>query len=199
MDDLTRLDESIVTSLRRIIRAIDLHSRDLLQNHGLTAPQLMTLQELSRLQPVAVGTLAAAVHVSQATMTGILDRLEQRDLVQRVRDVEDRRSVVARLTKDGAKFLETAPSLLQSKFREELARLEPWEQTTMLSVLQRIATMMGAADLTAAPILVSGPDPLLMQNAEPAGGPAKSKGKKPPAPEARKPVAAAAKKRKAAR
>jgi DNA-binding transcriptional ArsR family regulator len=82
----TRLDEAIVTAVRRIIRAVDLHSRDLLQNFGLTAPQLMTLRELARLEPVPVGVLSAAVHVSQATMTGILDRLEQRGLVQRTRD-----------------------------------------------------------------------------------------------------------------
>jgi DNA-binding MarR family transcriptional regulator len=157
-----QLDEAIVSALRRIIRAIDLHSRELLVNYGLTAPQLLTLQELDRLQPTPVGTLAAAVHISQATMTGILDRLEQRGLVERTRDVQDRRSVTVTLTKEGKKFLQSAPSLLQDRFRTRLDELEPWEQTTMLSVLQRIATMMGAETLVAAPILVSGPEQWLM-------------------------------------
>lgn len=161
MDTPNQLDEAIVSALRRIIRAIDLHSRELLVNYGLTAPQLLTLQELDRLQPTPVGTLAAAVHISQATMTGILDRLEQRSLVERTRDVQDRRSVTVTLTKEGKKFLQSAPSLLQDRFRTRLDELEPWEQTTMLSVLQRIATMMGAETLTAAPLLVTGSEPLL--------------------------------------
>jgi DNA-binding MarR family transcriptional regulator len=154
------LDDAIVSAVRRIIRAIDLHSRDLLQNFGLTAPQLMTLQELSRLQPVAVGVLSAAVHVSQATMTGILDRLEQRALIQRTRDGVDRRSVTITITAEGTKLLKKSPSLLQDQFRHKLARLKPSEQTNMLEVLQQIGEMMGAAKLTAAPILVSGPEAL---------------------------------------
>jgi DNA-binding MarR family transcriptional regulator len=154
------LDEAIVTALRRIIRAIDLHSRDLLQNFGLTAPQLMTLQELARLAPVPVGVLSNAVHVSQATMTGILDRLEQRAFVQRTRDGGDRRSVTITITPEGTKLLKKAPSLLQDQFRERLARLKPAEQTNMLRVLQQIGEMMGAAELSAAPILVTGAEPL---------------------------------------
>lgn len=160
MSDSQRLDDAIVSALRRIIRAIDLHSRDLLQTCGLTAPQLMTLQELARLQPVPVGVLANAVHVSQATMTGILDRLEQRNLVRRTRDGADRRSVTITMTDEGANLLKTSPSLLQDNFRSRLRELKPAEQTNMLVVLQQIGHMMGAAELHAAPILVTGPDPL---------------------------------------
>ena len=155
-----QLDDAIVTALRRIIRAIDLHSRDLLQTFGLTAPQLMTLQELARLQPVPVGVLSGAVHVSQATMTGILDRLEQRGLVLRTRDGVDRRSVTITMTPDGAKLLKKAPSLLQDHFLEKLADLKPSEQTNILSALQHIGEMMGATELPAAPILVTGAESL---------------------------------------
>lgn len=163
-NDALRLDEQIVAALRRIIRAVDLHSRDLLQNFGLTAPQLMTLHELARLQPVPIGVLSAAVHVSQATMTGILDRLEQRALVQRTRDAVDRRTVTITLTPEGAKLLKNAPSLLQDQFRERLAGLKSADQSKMLEVLQRIGEMMGAAELSAAPILVTGADPLADPN-----------------------------------
>ena len=182
MENSNQLDEAIVSALRRIIRAIDLHSRELLVNYGLTAPQLLTLQELDRLQPTPVGTLAAAVHISQATMTGILDRLEQRALVERTRDVQDRRSVTVTLTREGKKFLQSAPSLLQDRFRARLDELEPWEQTTMLSVLQRIATMMGAETLTAAPILVTGSEPLLSASANGSDDEGSDKPTKPKAP-----------------
>ena len=47
-------------------------------------------------------------------------------------------------------------SLLQDRFRTKLAKLEEWEQTLTLATLQRIASMMEAEDLEAAPVLVTG-------------------------------------------
>ena len=59
--------------------------------------------------------------VSQATMTGILDRLAQHGFVVRNRKEENRRSVYVSVTEKGRQFLENAPSLLQDHFRMELA------------------------------------------------------------------------------
>jgi len=165
--DIATLDDQVVSALRRIARAIDLHSRELLQQCGLTAPQLLTMRALVRLEPVTVTALAAAVSVSQATMTGILDRLEQQELLSRTRDRDDRRSTLVNSTQAGQLFLAGAPSILQDRFRSELAQLEAWEQTAMLAALQHIAAMMGADDLPAAPILTSGADGLADPDGEP--------------------------------
>jgi DNA-binding MarR family transcriptional regulator len=150
------LDHRVIAALRRIIRAIDVHSRHLMERFGVTGPQLMALQELARLGQVPVGVLARNVHVSHPTMTGILDRLEKRGLVQRIRDNHDRRRMTAAATKEGLKVLEAAPSPLQDRFRSEFSRLEEWEQTQMLATLQRIAAMMAAEELEAAPVLATG-------------------------------------------
>jgi DNA-binding MarR family transcriptional regulator len=160
MSTSLNLDDQVVTALRRIARAIDLHSRDLLQQCGLTAPQLLTLRALFQLGSSAVSALATAICVSQATMTGILDRLELRGFVARTRGQDDRRSTLVTLTAAGGDFLGTAPSTLQDHFRDELSKLETWEQTAILSTLQRIAAMMGTDRLTAAPILVGGAEGL---------------------------------------
>ncbi len=65
--------------------------------------------------------------------------------------------------------------MLQDRFREELARLKPAEQTNMLQVLQQIGEMMGAAELTAAPLLITGADQLAdgRQSRTPKGRPKK--------------------------
>lgn len=138
------IESEFIIALRRITRAIDLHSRGLLHEYGMTLPQLAALRAAGELQPVSMSALARAIHVSQATLTGILDRLERRQFVQRFRSGTDRRSVVVELTPQGSELLESAPSLLQDGFRRELLRLAPWEQTQMLSTLQRIASMMDA-------------------------------------------------------
>jgi len=150
------LEDRVIVALRRITRAIDLHSRELMQQVGLTAPQLAALKAIARLQPVTVGALAKSIHLSQATLTGILTRLETRILVSRVRSVSDRRTVVVELTEEGRAVLEDAPSLLQDQFRRELLKLQEWEQTQMLATLQRIAAMMDAEEIDAAPVLATG-------------------------------------------
>ncbi len=150
------IEDDIVAAIRRIIRAVDLHSRRLHDAHGLTGPQLATLREAARLGPVTAGVLARQVSLSQATITGIATRLERRGLVERRRGEPDRRTVRISVTTMGHQILESAPSLLQERFRRELALLEPWERTATLATLQRISAMMGAEELSAAPHLVSG-------------------------------------------
>ena len=150
------LEDQVIVALRRITRAIDLHSRSLMQAIGLTTPQLAALQAISRLETVNTGALAKSIHLSQATLTGILSRLELRKLVSRSRSGTDRRAVVVELTDLGREVLETAPSLLQDRFRRELLKLREWEQTQMLAALQRIASMMDAEEIDAAPVLAAG-------------------------------------------
>ena len=153
---LLSLEDQVIAALRRITRAIDLRSRGLMQEIGLTAPQLASLQAIARLQPITGGALAKSIHLSQATLTGILTRLENRNLVSRTRSGTDRRTVVVELTEDGRAILASAPSLLQDSFRRELLKLHEWEQTQMLATLQRIASMMDAEEIDAAPVLAAG-------------------------------------------
>jgi len=154
--DLT-IEDRIVAAIRRLVRAVDIHSRWLVDEYGLTGPQLATLKAAERLGCASPSVLAKAAHISKPTMTGILDRLEQNGLVTRSRDPEDRRSITVALTEKGTALVAAVPSLLHDRFRQELNKLEEWEQTSMLSALQRIAAMMDAEAIDASPLLVSGP------------------------------------------
>lgn len=149
------LEDLIVAAIRRVMRAVELHSRRLIDDYGLTGPQLATLQEVARSGPLAASALARAVHLGNATMTGILGRLEKRGLVERERGESDRRKVVISITAGGRGVLARAPSLLQDRFRAELSGLKDWERMMMLANLQRIASMMDAQGLEAAPHLVA--------------------------------------------
>ena len=153
-------DAQIVAAIRRIMRAVDLHSRHLADEFGLTGPQLSVLKAAFRLGPATPGTLARAVHLSPATVTGILSRLEKRGLLRRSPGDRDRRTICVELTEEGLRVTKDSPSLLQDRFRLELAQLEGWEQTMILSVLERIASMMGAQGLDASPHLVADGRPL---------------------------------------
>jgi len=147
----------VLASLRRIIRAIDLHSRALVQKYGLTGPQLVILKELMESSPQTVSRLASAVSLSQATVTGILDRLERKRMIERARDSNDKRRVFVSPTSAAEEALAGAPPLLQEHFTRAFDRLPDWERTQILSSLQRIVALMEADDVEAGPILITGP------------------------------------------
>jgi DNA-binding MarR family transcriptional regulator len=153
---VNNIDE-VLTALRRVIRATDLHSKHLEKTTGLTAPQLLLLRILSNLGQVIIGDLARKMSLSQATVTTILDRLEQRGLARRQRSDTDKRKVYALLTPAGEKTLQTAPTPLQHYFAQQFQGLQDWEQTMIIAALQRVAHMMDAENLDASPVLDVGP------------------------------------------
>jgi DNA-binding MarR family transcriptional regulator len=152
-DDM--LTSEVLIALRRIIQAIDLYSRSLVKKHGITLPQLVILQELSKNNEMPVGELAKAVSLGQATVTGILDRLENRGLIVRRKGDDDKRKVLTAATEECIKLIATTPSPLQQTFVSQFEKLQDWEKTMILVVLQRIVAMMDAKSIEAYPILTT--------------------------------------------
>ncbi|MFQ5743921.1 MAG: MarR family winged helix-turn-helix transcriptional regulator [Acidobacteriota bacterium] len=150
-NEAASVTHQVLVALRRIVRAIDLHSRFLATRFGLTGPQLTVLRELSHRGGVSISDLAKAVHLSHATVTDILARLQRRGLVQRVRSEADKRRVLAWATPAAEETLSRTPPLLQEHFLAQFSKLEEWEQTQILFCLQRLASMMDAKPLDAIP------------------------------------------------
>ncbi len=149
-------DEELLVALRKVIRAIDMRSRQLNKDVGLTGPQLLVLQEVGKNPGVMVKQIAQSINLSPATITSILDRMEARALVNRVRSNEDKRKVGVFLSETGQAALAAAPLPLQEHFLNRFNSLEEWEKSLMVSTMQRIATMMDAAEIDAAPVLEVG-------------------------------------------
>lgn len=145
--------EEVLVALRQIIRAIDLHSRKLNKEAGLTGPQLLLMRSISELGEVTIRQLSNETNMSQATATTIIDRLEGRGLLMRIRSKEDKRKVHAHLTKSGIEALNKAPKPLQESFIHHFQALEQWEQLLLISCVQRISSMMNADMIDAAPLL----------------------------------------------
>lgn len=145
--------EQVLTAIRRVIRATDLHSRYITRIAGLTSSQLILLRVVRDEGLATAGELAASISLSQATVTIILDRLEQTGLVTRERSAQDRRKVKVALTSKGLEVLESAPEPLQETFTRQFAKLKDWERNMILASLQRVAEMMDAEDLDASPLL----------------------------------------------
>ncbi len=151
------ITNSVLIALRKIIQSIALNSKSLVKRVGLTGPQLMILQEVAHADEISVGEVAKTISLSQGTVTGIVERMEKRGLVTRRRSETDRRRVLVQATVAGKQLLETAPPLMQEAFVDRFSSLQDWEQTMILSALQRLVTIMDAKAIHAAPILAAGP------------------------------------------
>ncbi|MDX1490349.1 MAG: MarR family transcriptional regulator [Pseudohongiellaceae bacterium] len=145
--------EDVLICLRRVIRAADLHSKYLSKTSGLTSPQILLLNAIKDKGRVTIGELAKDIVLSQATVTTILDRLAAKGLIVRERSTTDKRKVHALLTDKGSETISRAPRPLQEDFARQFSELKDWEQTMIISSLQRVAHMMDAQHIDASPVL----------------------------------------------
>jgi hypothetical protein len=124
-------------------------------------------------------------------VTDIVKRLEGRGLLERTLDTVDKRRQLMKATVQGELLIKQSVPLLQNRFQERLAELREWEQIQLLASLQRIAEMMNAEDLDAAPMLASGALTASPETIKEATQPPQensysgSRGISPPAPEGR--------------
>lgn len=146
------LNEALI-ALRRILRAADNHAKILGKSTNLTTSQLLVLQAIGESGELTVGEIAGEVKLAQASVTALVDRLQAMGLVCRIRGDSDKRKVFVRPTDAGRDLLERAPTALHDRFSDRFRQLEPWEQTLIVSVLQRVSSMMDAGDIDAAPLL----------------------------------------------
>lgn len=126
-------------ALRRLQRATEIHAKRLGRHSGLTPIQLLILHSIQAMGEGTLGALARQVSVSQATLSTIIDRLENRELLQRVRSQSDRRKVHLTLTTKGEAVIQAEPALLPGPFLERFGELADWEQLMLLASLQRVA------------------------------------------------------------
>jgi len=145
------ISDKVVVELRKIIRAIDLNSKSLVRRVGLTGPQLVILKEIGKCREASAGRIAREVSLSQATVTGILERLSQRGLVARNKDGKDRRQVLLTVTPAGEELLAKAPPLMQETFVQRVEQLPAWEQTMILSSLEHLSEIMDTSALKTSP------------------------------------------------
>lgn len=135
-------DLRILRALRRITRSVALHSRQLASCSNITAPQLICLRAVIERGPLTATAISREIHVSASTVVGILDRLEDKGLIQRERGRQDRRIVFITATQAGVQLAEQTPSPLQKKLSDALNALPELEQATITMSLERIVDLM---------------------------------------------------------
>lgn len=139
------LDESIADLARALSFAIGRANRRMLAaGQGLGQGHLNALATVFRVGPIRPGDLAQREFVSAPTMTRTLRELEERGLVSRTDDPDDRRSILVAVTEDGEHEVLRARSARADILSRLIARLEPADQTALaaaLPALEHLATL----------------------------------------------------------
>jgi len=137
----------IIDNIRRVFKAVNDHSKKAEHETGITGPQLWAIKIIGDMSPVKVSDIARRMYIHPATAVGILDRLESRNLVKRVRSKDDKRVVKVTLTDDGKKLVKKSPEVAQGLLVKGLEVLSVERLQEIYSALEELVHILGAQEL----------------------------------------------------
>ena len=137
----------IMQSLRRIFKAIQDYSHEVSKNYGITGPQLWAIKTVSLNGKLSLGDLGNRMYLQPSTITGLIDVLEKKGYLARVRDREDRRVVKVQLTPKGQRLAKKAPNPAQGKMIYGLTKLKRRELNLIFNSIQKLVEIMEAQNI----------------------------------------------------
>lgn len=145
----------ILVKLRKIIRSINLESKKIEKELGVSIPQLLVLQYLSDQDDYKAFAkdIKAYINLNASTVSGIISRLESKSLVARLPKLHDKRAVYITLTAKGSELIQKSPTTLQEKLSLKLKKLTPGQINELDRNIELLTAIMDVEDIDAAPLL----------------------------------------------
>jgi DNA-binding MarR family transcriptional regulator len=147
----------IIVSIRKIVRSLNLESKAIQKDFGLSITQLLCLGHLQN-SPGYKSThkdLMDLLSLNSSTISGILNRLEKRAYIARLSNESDKRSKLILLTASGIKLLEAAPNVLHDRLAEKLSTLTLENKEMVQKSLNIVISAMDIREMDASPLLTS--------------------------------------------
>ena len=139
--------KEIIFLIRKLMHGAELYTKELNKKYSITAAQLNCLLALYENGPLPPSQIAKHMMVNSSTVTGVIDRLEQKRLVTRQRNSPDRRIINIQLTPDGKKMAKIAPPPIQQRVVDGLQQLNPKELNQIILSLAKLTKMLDLQDL----------------------------------------------------
>jgi DNA-binding MarR family transcriptional regulator len=143
---------NIVDSIRRLVRAVYLDSQKMRKKYGLTGPQSSVLRNLVNDGPMSSADLSRMLYVTPANITGIIDRLEIKGLVKRIKKQGDRRVALITLTESGQQLGRSIPDPIINLFISELGDLELKHLKLLSGAMNQVLNLIDAKGVEEAPL-----------------------------------------------
>jgi DNA-binding MarR family transcriptional regulator len=125
---------TILSSERAILRAMTASAAE----EGVTLQQFSVLGVLARVGLVPMSRLSTELHVTPPNITGVVDRLERKELVKRLASPGDRRKKEIQLTAKGESLYESVRNGYSATIQESLDALTREEQEILAKLLRKL-------------------------------------------------------------
>ncbi len=136
--------QQIVASVRKLIRSVSLDSARTGRKFGVSGSQTQVLRNLLIYGSLSSVELSRKMFVTAANMTGIIDRLENKGVIQRKRKPGDRRVVLISLTESGRKLAGSLPDPVEKKL---LQGLRDRSSEEMIRIAESMTTLLELVDV----------------------------------------------------
>ncbi|HYM21009.1 MAG TPA: MarR family transcriptional regulator [Candidatus Kapabacteria bacterium] len=153
---------NIINSIRRLVQSIRVASRDSEKKVGLSAAQLFVLQKLKEEHGLSLNDLAERTLTHQSSVSVVIKRLVEKDLVRRERSDEDGRQLVLGITPKGRRLLVRAPHAKQDWLITALEQMKPVSRKRFDRAFTELLELSGLAKKGYPPLLFAetGPNKL---------------------------------------
>ena len=145
----------ILTDLRRIIRSVNLESKRIEKEFGVSIPQLLCLRYLYGRSgyKASHSEIKDYLSLNASTVTGIINRLEKKGLVAKLPRETDRRVSYVTITEHGAQLIKGPTVLIHERLGKKLETLTPAEIDELRRAFRVISSFLGVEDVDASPII----------------------------------------------
>ncbi len=145
----------ILIKIRKIVRSIDIESKKIQKEYGVTIPQVLCLNFLnnSPSYQTTQSEIKKFLNLNSSTVSGIIDRLEKRGYLARLPKSGDKRIANIALTSSGEELLSTIPPLLHEQLSTKLQSLDESEIRKVESSLETLVQLLDIEQLEASPLI----------------------------------------------
>ncbi|MEN7549976.1 MarR family transcriptional regulator [Rapidithrix thailandica] len=145
----------ILIKIRKIVRSINLESKRIQKDFGISIPQLLCLGHLTQCENYQSthSELMQLLSLNSSTVTGIINRLENRGLVARLPKMGDKRITYIALTSKGFKLLEDTPNILHDQLSAKIDKLPQGKKEMIKEALEIIIEALHIEEIDASPLL----------------------------------------------
>jgi len=145
----------ILIKIRKIVRSIDIESKKIQKEYGVSIPQVLCLSFLreSPNYQSTQGEIRNFLNLNSSTVSGIINRLEKKGLLARLPKSGDKRMVNIALTSAGDKLLSNVPALLHENLSEKLKQLDDSELLKVEKSLNTLITLLEIEQVEASPLI----------------------------------------------
>ena len=146
---------NIIVKIRQIVRSVNLESKKIQKEYGVSIPQILCLSYLegSDNYQATHKEITKYLNLNSSTASGIIYRLERKGFVARLPKGNDKRLSFIVLTMKGQELLSRVPPLMQDKISIKMEKLSTEKKEEIHNALDTLVRLLDIQDVDASPFL----------------------------------------------